>query len=367
MRIIVLSIGICAAVLISAEVILRIQNPTPVSGNCYTYDPVLHHTFKPNSTCAQFSADRQVDYNINSLGFRDREIESAKTPGTYRILMLGNSFTEGKGVRIEDAVSRQLENLLNNNQKPEKKYEVINAGIQGASPILEYLLIKKKVTQIKPDLIIINMSLIDFFDENRYMQIAKVNEKNEIIAVAGQNPDTLLHKIITIPQRLVIYRRIRDIYLTYSRLYNLPGTDIGNIDQDVFYIMRDIPDIEKDRLVNQLNQTLLQIKSLAQAQQAEVLVVLYPFGFLVNGDEWPGRSYWGFQTGKTYSTNVFESVAIFSANHDISLLNTIDNFKKTDEKPLFFPADGHLTPLGNHVLARAIADYIFNHPQYTLK
>src|SRR5213082_3545313 len=38
-----------------------------------------------------------VDVKINSLGLRNREISTAKPPGTYRIVVLGDSTTLGWG------------------------------------------------------------------------------------------------------------------------------------------------------------------------------------------------------------------------------------------------------------------------------
>ena len=56
--------------------------------------------------------EREVRYRINSLGFRDRELTAAKVPGEYRILCLGDSFTFGTGVPLEDAWPRLLEGVL---------------------------------------------------------------------------------------------------------------------------------------------------------------------------------------------------------------------------------------------------------------
>jgi hypothetical protein len=34
----------------------------------------------------------------NSLGFREREFDSVPTPGTFRIALVGDSFTYGQGI-----------------------------------------------------------------------------------------------------------------------------------------------------------------------------------------------------------------------------------------------------------------------------
>jgi lysophospholipase L1-like esterase len=52
-----------------------------------------------------------VEVRLNALRFRDREL-SARPPGVARVMVLGDSFTEGQGVREADTLPRRLERLL---------------------------------------------------------------------------------------------------------------------------------------------------------------------------------------------------------------------------------------------------------------
>src|SRR5437870_3991698 len=54
-----------------------------------------------------------VDVKINSQGLRDKEYPLVKAPGTYRIMMLGDSTTFGWGDRAEDTAAKMLERKLN--------------------------------------------------------------------------------------------------------------------------------------------------------------------------------------------------------------------------------------------------------------
>src|ERR1043166_7044657 len=56
-------------------------------------DPLTGHGHRPNSQARLMG----VDVRINSKGLREREIPYERTPSTRRILMLGDSFTEGWG------------------------------------------------------------------------------------------------------------------------------------------------------------------------------------------------------------------------------------------------------------------------------
>jgi lysophospholipase L1-like esterase len=53
-----------------------------------------------------------VEVRLNALRFRDDEL-AAKPPGVTRIMVLGDSFTQGQGVREADTAPRRLERLLN--------------------------------------------------------------------------------------------------------------------------------------------------------------------------------------------------------------------------------------------------------------
>src|SRR5882724_9244929 len=72
----------------------------------------------------------QAQYVINSRGLRDVEHEPAPAPGETRVLLLGDSFTEGFSVSLEDSVARALERDLRRDGCP---MEVVNGGTVGYS------------------------------------------------------------------------------------------------------------------------------------------------------------------------------------------------------------------------------------------
>src|SRR5260370_25208553 len=52
-----------------------------------------------------------VTVATNSRGLRDREFEGARTEGVVRIVMLGDSLTEGWAVPVEDTFAKRVERL----------------------------------------------------------------------------------------------------------------------------------------------------------------------------------------------------------------------------------------------------------------
>src|SRR5206468_1960272 len=103
-------------------------------------DPLLHHRLKPNLRTRVSG----VEFNTNSLGLREREIMRPKPAGVFRVLMLGDSFTEGAGLPVEATVAKRVESALNGHGC-RTTVEVLNAGVASYSPILEYLQLKHVV------------------------------------------------------------------------------------------------------------------------------------------------------------------------------------------------------------------------------
>ena len=102
-------------------------------------------------------------YHHNEFGFRDREREYENKGRHYRILVLGDSFTYGAGVKfIEDLYPYRLEERLNQGLSEEgRKFEVINTGLKGLSTAQEFHYLKRKGMLFKPDLLILGFVLND--------------------------------------------------------------------------------------------------------------------------------------------------------------------------------------------------------------
>lgn len=99
-------------------------------------------------------ANFRVKIQINSQGLRDKEHTQEKPAGTYRIVVLGDSFMEALQMPLEDIFSRQLEKKLQE-VTPDKKIEVINLGCGGFGTDQEYLSLKHLGLSYKPDLVIL--------------------------------------------------------------------------------------------------------------------------------------------------------------------------------------------------------------------
>ena len=90
----------------------------------------------------------------NSQGLRDKEYALKKPPNTYRVAVIGDSFTFGDGVDAEDVYHSILEKKLNG-LSDSLRFEFINFGLAGYD-LLNYLgTIEAKAMAYQPDLILI--------------------------------------------------------------------------------------------------------------------------------------------------------------------------------------------------------------------
>jgi hypothetical protein len=128
------------------------------SGEVYAFSPSHHHRFVPGSCTRHQSPEFDYTWRINSLGMRDREHPRRKPAGVYRILVLGDSFVQGHGVRLEETMVARLETRLARTPR-ERSVEVLNAGIFGYSPLLEYLYLRELIQPFDPDLVIVGFFL----------------------------------------------------------------------------------------------------------------------------------------------------------------------------------------------------------------
>ena len=111
--------------------------------------------FKPNATGVfpgSIDTTRTFPYRTNAHGLRDRD-RSTKTPGTKRVLVLGDSYTWGYAVAEEEAYPHVAERLLKERGHPE--IEVINAGIPDYNSRQQRVLLERLMPVYEPDAVVL--------------------------------------------------------------------------------------------------------------------------------------------------------------------------------------------------------------------
>lgn len=116
--------------------------------------------YKPHADFDMDNGDFKYHYTINSIGLRERE-DFFKDSSKQKIIVLGDSYTEGAGTSYDSSYPRFIERALNLQQN---KYEILNAGVSGSDPFFEYMLFKEKLLQYHPQYVLINFNSSDISD-----------------------------------------------------------------------------------------------------------------------------------------------------------------------------------------------------------
>jgi len=108
-----------------------------------------------------------VPVHINGLGLRDpREYDLAKKPGTFRILVLGDSVTFGHGSVYEHTYPFLLEQRLKA-WRPDIGWQVWNAAVPGYNTSQELAQLLEVGPRFNPDLVVVGFYENDLLDNER--------------------------------------------------------------------------------------------------------------------------------------------------------------------------------------------------------
>jgi len=148
---------------------------------------LYNHTATPNFSGVSpigFHGDYLLKMKINSQGLRkEKDTKIPKPEGTYRILMVGDSFVAGTNVRLPVILEQSLNKTFGGHNI---FFEVINCGQASYSPILHLARLKHQYLSFEPDAIIYFPDLTDVYDDNhRYKWLAKFDDNGELIRVSG--------------------------------------------------------------------------------------------------------------------------------------------------------------------------------------
>lgn len=290
----ILLIGFLVA-LIFSEILLRIFWNPPYLNPKYQRDD--HSWLKENVV-------------LNSFGYRDRQFNLEKKPGTYRIYSLGDSYTYGW--YINNALlsyPKVLEKLLQ--ERYGQTIEVINASKPGFNLVDEVLRFENQGMLFSPDLVIVGINIFD---------------------ILGKDIST---------------KYIDNDFIKNLRIYQL---SLGNLERARVskLIDRQIKDAYKDSSseILKADTELQKLKSLTESIGAKFVLVIFPSFDPENSD----KAYQYYQYN-----NQFKKLGV---KNSISVLDLQDNFSNYQDKKglVLNPTDPHPSIIANNLAA----NFIFN-------
>jgi hypothetical protein len=125
------------------------------TGSTYTADTTLGWALRPRANA--WEVDEGIAWTkINSHGYRDRERTMLKPLDTYRLAVLGDSYTEARQVSMETTFTSLAEQALNGRACfPGRRIEVLNFGVPGYGTGQQLLQLRERVWQFDPDMIVL--------------------------------------------------------------------------------------------------------------------------------------------------------------------------------------------------------------------
>lgn len=361
-------LGSIMVTLILAEIFLRLFDPQVTFQNlvlsydfhCFIKGTYYPDRLKPNTNCLLRSTENQfppVYIKTNSLGMRNPEIAIPKPLGTIRILMVGDSYVTGWGVTNEESLPRVIESTLRIDY-PDKKIEVINAGLPGAGPNYYYLFLKNVGVKLQPDIIVIGFYMLNDIADNVYYTRWMKTDPKGLPVVVAHSLDTIDSSGNIMPSGLS--PKFTVPILKYSHLFALLSDtfyhDPGNSPDNPLNVHECLykPDCHTLDDAKLKTKLLFEgIKTLADSMHSQFLVAIFPAQLQMDRK---ARLKYDIRVPLLASdrNRPYEEFGEFFKENNIPYLDMRTDFAKFPVSETYFANDDHWTPTGTVVAADAI-------------
>jgi lysophospholipase L1-like esterase len=278
---------------------------------------------EPNAT-GEFpggvDSSRTFSYRTNAYGLRDRD-RPPKSPGTKRVLVIGDSYTFGYAVAEAEAYPQVAERLLTERGHP--RVEVVNAGIPDYNSRQERQLLQRLMPIYAPDAVVLGYVM---------------NDAEPSTALPTPPEETYRHarswflaELAEIINRHVFKRRVLDTHKdTVSGAY-LDGFADGS------------PKWRDSK------QAIREMRDLCAATRIPFVILILP-DFTQDFDQ-----RYGFR-------KIHDAVASWGRELDVPVVDLLDTFRGADHQTLLVPWDGHPNAEGHRRIAEVLVARITDGP-----
>jgi lysophospholipase L1-like esterase len=302
----------------------RIKRLSSVGIRAGEYVPGVRSRFVyPGNPRGYFDADNAVENLVNRWGLRGPEFAWQKPPGTFRILGLGDSYTFGEGVRVEDTFLARLAASLNGGGPA--RVEAINAGVSSYNTVDEVDSLELRWAGLRPDLVLITFVLNDAYKESLFGPL-QMGYVDGLVRLA-RKPTVAGSRLLGILwDRLLRWRTARQMRRAYLAPFAETALAAGNSWESC--------------------RTALQ-KAARLSRQGNFRLALAIFPELYRLDD-------GYPFGTVHQQVRREAEAL-----GIPVLDLFDAFRGRDARELWVhPADHHPNDEAHRIAAEALLEFL---------
>ena len=325
-----------------------------------------------NSSIVGFTPyEERAGFILNSRSFRTEEYIGVPKSDAYRILCLGDSFTDATvGVPYADVWHDRLEKHLN--QGREREFEVFALGVPGVGPSFSLRVWQFEQAYIQPDLVILALFVgNDITDEQGY--------RPQRLADMASARACYTLRLVQNLSRVWEQRQLgRDVLLDLSarETHERGGIDLGGMwpaekypgDEDAYlnrkkrflYWLRYDRREQFSTYLDVVRDVLYRFSAEVRNSGSDFMVMIIPDEFQVSV---PLRT-----RSLEFSGRVADEIDVDSAQRylrevleraQIPYLDLLPIFRETGPDSRFYlENDGHWNIEGNHGAARMLATYI---------
>jgi hypothetical protein len=321
------------------------------SPRVFTQSDHMPWTLLPGSQDSHYGyyGDFKVKIRINKEGFRGHDLQMGQK---RNILFLGDSFTFGYGVENDQVFMNVLERKLANSG-----LSLINCGFaDGYSPDLYYLFLKKQLSYLSPELVIIGICAANDISDMQYNEWADNNLsilkiKCSRFYVDGNhrlrdNPEYGLGgKFFTGSKKTALLPKVKAALRDNSYLLNfvisrIRMANFKNKNQLDFNVPKAV--LSESDAKQRFAMAVSKIRDLLNENKIGSLFILIP-----SKEDFAGAS------------GDFAYIDNYMSQNKYAYLNLLTEFKKRGLGPdkIYFRYDGHWNSYGHSVVGAILYDY----------
>ena len=373
-----LRIGVLVIVpLLCVEVLMIVLDPY-LFKSLFEYDPDIGFRARAYYPAAEVTL-------TNQFGFNDRDYPLRKPSGTFRIVVVGDSFGWAGG--LEGNYTALLETMFER-RDGSHKVDVINTGYPGTHTGEQLVMLKKYALQYNPDLVVLGfLAGNDFFEADANRKRLVVNgcfvdiDKRYEHRFLGYPLITQSRALVLLKEKYELHNRTKQAS-EEARLRvaaghpapfrNLPEETFLNIQNAKLEFFNTKTSAQRfGSNIDYIFQSISEMNDLLKSRNIKFIVAIYPDEMQVSPSQFDTLVSKFALNREDYNLNLAQDVlGRFLDSKRIPYVDLLGRFRTEQQKQdLYLFRNTHWNKAGNELAAEMLFQYLskqpydFNSPQ----